>query len=304
MFLFPFYKKNNYTLKKLDNDVLLQHNEHKTQYLLKPYDVDANFYVLTTDEKGKYNINNKNYTIKKAKMCYTALKAAEDEKIKHEETNYTIETLIDSFGNKKAKKIYKSYKDQEKRKPEQKIIYTYEEQIVPTYNINAKEVKDIYTLEDIFGSDVINEIKKTDIKSQNLHESIQEKYDETYMLEFVLLDCIVKFLERRKIFVLHLGTIFIVNIEALNNFFATFVENKFCTDKSKDKLAMIAYVLLLKINNYKIKYDDVIKLRYEKSKIVAMFKSLGCTYNDNSGNFSLTKAPAAEILQKRRKITK
>lgn len=300
MYLFPFTKKEKFLLKKTKEETALQSEEHKIKYLLKPCDLDTNFFVITNDEKGKFTINDTSFTIKKATMCCTTLQLKENEEAKTNE-NFTMETLIDSFGNKKAKKRYQSYKDKEKKVPEPKMIYTYEEQIVPAFNSDAKDVSDIYDINDIFGAEVVEDLKGSKLKFKNLHESIQKSYEAAYKVEFILLDCIIKILEWQKVNASRLGSFLIVDFESVNDFFALFVDGKYLTDKSKDKLAMIAYVLLLTINNYKVKYENVIKLKYDKEKIIMMFKSLGCAYNANSGVFSLTKPPVTEVMQKRRK---
>ncbi|KAM0688674.1 hypothetical protein COBT_000075 [Conglomerata obtusa] len=300
MIVFPSTKKEEFKLHKENGTRLLANDRCKIPRHLEQVKTAPNYFIIKENDNGKFVLENTSYSVNKAEIYTITLRQPETVIEKHE-TPATMDSLIQSFGNKKAKLLYQGFRETEKRKVNQQIYYTFEEQILPVFDGNAKKPEDIYKIQDMFPATLLDALLKVDYNVTMIHADLQRDFDVHYSLEFLILDCIYKLFDRKKINILYLHTSFITGCESFCDFLQDYVSGKFLTDKARDRLAMIAYVLILIINDYKIKLDALPKFKYETLKIVTMMKSLGCVYNEKSGMFILTKAPVLEIQQKRRK---
>ncbi|KAM0674504.1 hypothetical protein GVAV_002119 [Gurleya vavrai] len=302
MIIFPSLRNERYKISKEDSNLILKHEDLLVSKQLKKIETIPKFFVFTENNNGSYKINDKNYQAKEAKMYHIIPKTEEkDEKIKENEQENTIENLIESFGNKKSKKLFKEYKERQKTTRENKKNYTYEEQLLPNFEQDAKSIKDIYKTENIFPKAMITSFASIKYNENDLHLDLKNIFKEEFDIEFLILDCIYKLIDKKKIFASSLNSYFINGCDSFSDYVKEFIGDRFVTDKAKDKLAMLAFVLLLIVNDFKIKFEELPKFKYDNSKIIMMLKTLGCNYSDKTGFVKLARVPTSEVVFKRLK---
>lgn len=295
MYVFPDTKLT--TKIEIENGSLIQSTDTYKK-VSKKQDTPATFYVLKESKNGDLSIDNVKYQIKKAEYHFFET-IIESERKETKEDN--IESLIAAFGNKRSKEIYKERKNRVQAMKNDKV-YFFEEQILPAFNANAEKPEDIYKLEDLFTEEIVVKFKTIEYKKEDLHELIRLYDINKFHVHLLLMDCILKAMEKKKLNPNHLSKSFIGGCAVFQDFLEDFMMNRSFTDIGRDKMAILFYILLLMVNNYNAHFDTFPKFRFESDKVILILKKIGCIYHDKTKVVSLVNKPVTEVEFKKRKI--
>lgn len=279
----------------IDNEETLRiSNDNFTKIAVKQK-LPIKYVVLKESEKGELAINGKNYRMKQAEYVYFETHVANSQNTLKADSN--IKNLINTFGNKKSKEIFKNMENNQGERRQTRQIFTYEEQILPKFN-DTEVINEIYRLDDIFGTEIIEEFQQVEYDDVDLHESLRKYYEKDKVV-ILLLDCLIKALERKRVSLKYIDEIFISGCSNFSNFIEPHLFKGYFTDLGKDKMVTIAYILFLMLNDYNVLADELPKFNYDHARLFQILKSIGCTYNKKTMKYKLVKAPKATVVQKK-----
>lgn len=253
------------------------------------------FAVLERSSDGQYTVDSQSYRLKQANYVYFETHIASRRSTNKAESS--MKNLIETFGNKKSKEIYKNMENNQSERRHTKQVFTYEEQILPKFN-NTENIEEIYTLVNIFGSELVQELEQVDYEMVDLHESIQ-KYFGKDKVAVLLLDCFYKVFDKPRIHLKYIDEIFIYGCSSFGSFIEPHLFKGYFTDLGRDKMVAIAYILILMVNDYNVLADDLPRFSCDTSRLSQILKVIGCTYNKKTLKYKLVKAPRSEVTQKR-----
>lgn len=283
MFIFPTPKtKHSYTIEKDNNKTSLTFKSPNYIQKSQQQNLPIKYLLMEDSKTGPLTFQNRTYKISNSSYHFFEIKTPTRDLLQNE-------NLIEAFGNKKSKKLRTTLKRQSE--PPQH----YDEQIIPEFNTTAHNLEEIYDLNLLFPPDLIEEFKEVQFDISDLHEEVQSFFSGSFKVHLLFLDCICKVLERRfincKIF-----------INGCENFFDTLdVSDKVLSDKSRDRLVCVAYVLILIICRFEVDFERIPKFKNDRDRVMMFLRVIGCGFSEKSGVVRLIKKPQVQSVQKRRR---
>lgn len=201
----------------------------------------------------------------------------------------TGDDLVLAFGTKKRKERIKRREIDGQQQGLRTSRYTSPSQILPKINDQAEHIKDCYELELMFPSTLLNDFRNIEISDIAL-SPILMSYGQNvkYKTHFLLADCIIKVMDKNFITSDCLND---TGYECFYSFLKDHTEGKNLSPLGKDRLAVLCYILLLQIQSYVLDFDLVPSFGFTKTKIVALFKAIGCSYSKNRNILKLVSRP-------------
>lgn len=183
------------------------------------------------------------------------------------------------------------------------LEFSGHEQILPDFNREAKEIKDIYSFSTMFDSYLLHQIREYDLNEQNLKTGSFE-YKSNHKIAFIVLDTILHALKRKYIpDKLPHGNI---SYDILNQILSqqtdsrTLEYNKVRNYNNIEKMKFIAFalIMILKIKRYKVDLTELPNFHLDEVEIQKILKLLGCKIEKNIA--ALRKAPENRINRRRK----
>jgi len=198
-----------------------------------------------------------------------------------EDTSY--DKLQKTFGTHSAKRAMAG-RDRVDIDRSKSIRFNVENQILPQFNSQTTSIKEVYSFDLLFREGVVEEFENTELV---MPCSLVQKYCSTHSIEnriLVAIDCIYKTLSR---------PFFDVN-RFPYPFFCEEVKDalfrKRLPQMEKDKLLVKLFILILMINDYRVRIEDLPTFDVLNNKVVALLKTIGCTVS-SKGDVILNRMP-------------
>ncbi|KRH94070.1 hypothetical protein M153_3930002556 [Pseudoloma neurophilia] len=222
-----------------------------------------------------------------------------------ETTALKYEELQNLHGSKISRKILKSLNQNESNLNLNDIGLSEnasKEQIIPNFNKDATEPKDIYTLSLMFDPYLLNQIKEYEFDEQNLHIENYEYYSQQ-KIPFIILDTVLYVLKKKfipeKMPHKDISYDILSQILSQGNEQKHLVYNKMKNYNHIEKMKFIAmaYIMILKINRYKVDLTTVPRFNLTDQEIENIFKLLGCKIDRNK---AVLRGPPKPTVDRRR----
>ncbi|KAI4291815.1 hypothetical protein PAPHI01_1089 [Pancytospora philotis] len=206
------------------------------------------------------------------------------------EQEATYDALINSFGDKNSKKRMKKREAGEASRA-RAVQFNIGNQLLPDFNRDASDVRDVYRLELLFGDAVLEGLEHADVEPDDMcYAARVNRPDGDGRVLMVAVDCLYKILE--------LKSPKPENIPGCYRFFYDEIKHEMTRGRmsslQRDKLTVKLYIVLLMINNYSLQYAQLPKFDAPRSKVVGMLKAIGCTVKP-SGLVTLANFPQETV---------
>jgi hypothetical protein len=282
MFIISNYKTDiPFKVSKKNNVLMLESNKNNIKYISTEKNSPVNYFCLKRDPNCRLlELNTKDLI--EAKMFVVETIFEKESKKEEDEINKKTGyfNLIENFGDKKSKNRLKKI-DGNRASSKETAVFNIENQILPKFDKEAEDPKDVYSLELMVEEVTFQKIDEFEIDINYLNDNVRviyERLEGSNTLNhsnkniIVALDCYYKILESERIN---------INIFEDKGFFIEEIRNELYSGKlpklSKDKVVVKVYILLLILNNFEMKLDDIPKFGLELSKVLSMLRIVGCT---------------------------
>lgn len=200
--------------------------------------------------------------------------------------------LISDFGDKKSRDRI-SKRGLVNYTPVQSVMFNIENQLLPEFNRDAETPHDLYSIDLMFGRDILTEFNQIEVNVDGLSDFVKGIYKSTLKTQMLLLDCLYKMLSER---------IITERLFGQCEFFFTTVKDSLVKGKLpslvRDKYVMKFYIILLIVCGFEFNLDHIPKFSLTHEKVVLLLKTLGCTVSKN-GQVKLENHPKETFTTKR-----
>lgn len=274
-------KELEFEISRINERMFLEANIENVIYKGTEASVPCNYYVVESSDNNIINMNN----VMRSRII--VFEIIYETGVTYAESN--IDDLILSFGSKKSIDMINKREINGRLKKTTGARFTSKTQILPPINEDAKDIREYFTLENMFPKDVLGNFSEIDMDSIALHpDLINFKQNIKYKKHFLLVDCIIKLMEKKYI------TSDCLSDTEYSSFFKTIkeeVEGRRLTPLCRDRLAILCYILLLEVEGFSVSYRSLPNFKFSKEKIINMFKSIGCSFSPAKGIFKLVGKP-------------
>lgn len=180
--------------------------------------------------------------------------------------------------------------------------YAGSEQIVPTFNTNAKNAKSIYKLSIMFDKKLVREVNHLELNCKSIR-IVDYKYRDSFKAHFIILDTILYVLEKNYVPErLPYGDIM---YDVLNTVLSTREQNaniernkyRRYGNNERFKFIAMACVILLIIHRYEIDIGNMPNFGISDAEITKIMRLLGCKCDKNK--FKLARVPETKVRVRR-----
>lgn len=203
--------------------------------------------------------------------------------------------LISDFGDKHSKNRIKK-RDIITYASKQSITFNIENQVLPPFDKDAEDPKEVYSLHLMFGESVLANLEEGGpVDVEKLCYFVRKIYDEGQRPLMIALDCIYKLLADRNVSERALGDF---------RFFFSEVRGELVRGRlpqlAKDRLLVKFYIILLMASGFEIQVDQLPRFGETQNKITSLLRIIGCSVT-KGGVASLDTLPRDTFSTKRTK---
>lgn len=211
---------------------------------------------------------------------------------KQDDTN-SYANLINDFGDKHSKDRIRR-RDIITYASKQSITFNIENQVLPPFDKDAEDPKEVYSLHLMFGESVLRSLEeRSSVNVEKLCYFVRSIYDDAQRPLMMALDCIYKLLSDRNVSERTLGDL---------GFFFSEVKDELVRGRlpqlAKDRLLVKFYIILLMASGFEVHADQLPRFGETQNKVIALLKIIGCSVT-KSGVVKLDTLPKDTFSTKR-----
>ncbi|WUR03314.1 DNA-directed RNA polymerase I subunit (RPA49) [Vairimorpha necatrix] len=277
---FNLKDKININFKEKDDSIYFIEQIDNIQINGTEKPMDCNFFIIESQDSDILNLEN----IQEAKIieCEVVYESG----IKQED--YDRIDLIKTFGSKKDQdKLKVSQTDGYLKNPVKR--FDNKSLILPKTQ-SSTNLLEAFNLLDMFSEDILESFKNLKIEDLELLEITKRFYDgsPSNKIKILLLDALLRLLNFK--FVTEDVFEFSPYI-SLTPLFLNEIENRRLPKLFRDKIIIKIYILILQIENGKVKLASVPSFNQKIETVLDYFKILGCVYNKMTDEIKLVNRP-------------
>ncbi|KAI5153608.1 hypothetical protein ENBRE01_3206 [Enteropsectra breve] len=280
-----YTKKYPFKISKRNNIVQIEASNDPIAYKATETNSPVNYLCFKKGIEGHISRD----SLQPAKI-FSVESIYERKEVNEMTSNY--DALVNEYGDKGARDRMKK-REMGQNSRAQVIRFNVENQLLPDFNRDAENIRDIYSIELLFSSAVLESFEAVDVDEIELAYYLKRfDVEPEQQKHLVALDCLYKAL-----------TVKFIRPDTLPSHCLAFysdiqeeLANNRISTLAKDRFVVKFYIILLMINDYKLKYDDIPKFEMNKPKIVSILKAIGCNVSF-SGSIELARVPTETFSQ-------